>query len=217
MVHAFVFSPFYENTYVIADPSGEAIVIDPGCYDQAEKEKLAQYIDDNKLTVRLVLLTHAHLDHVFGLAYLKRRYSRPDAPLEAWLHEKDMLIYNDVPSRCELFGLRGYEHSTIDHYLTEGQTISVGSIELSVRFVPGHAPGHVAFVNEAERYVIGGDVLFRESIGRTDLPYGNHNTLLHSIRTQFYTLPDDFMVYAGHNEPTTIGYEKRHNPFISEQ
>jgi hydroxyacylglutathione hydrolase len=211
MVHAFVFSPLSENTYVVADPSGEAVVIDPGCYDQAEKERLARYIDDNKLTVKHILLTHAHLDHVFGVAFLKRKY----IGLEAWLHELDMGVYNDVPKRCVQFGLRGYEHSTIDQYLTEGQTITFGNTSLNVRFVPGHAPGHVAFVNEAERYVIGGDVLFRESIGRTDFPGCDHAALLHSIRTQFYTLPDDYTVYPGHNEPTTIGHEKRHNPFVN--
>jgi hydroxyacylglutathione hydrolase len=212
MINSFVFSPFYENTYVIADASGEAVVIDPGCFSQAEKEKLAQYIDDNNLTVRHILLTHAHLDHVFGIAFLKRRYG---PGLEAWLHRNDRIVYEEVPTRCLQFGLPGYEHSNIDHELTEGQIITVGNTTLAVRFVPGHAPGHVAFVNDAERYVVGGDVLFRESIGRTDFPYCDHADLLHSIQTQFFTLPDDYTVYAGHNQPTTIGHEKQHNPFLN--
>ncbi len=210
MINRFTFSPFYENTYIISDPSGEAVVIDPGCYDQAEKEKLAKYIDDHHLTIKCILLTHAHLDHVFGVAFLKRKYRG----VEVWLHQKDMVIYDQVPMRCDQFGIPGYEHSTIDQYLTEDQMITFGNTTLSVRFVPGHAPGHVAFVNEAERYVVGGDVLFLESIGRTDFPFCDHAALINSIQTQFYTLPDDFTIYAGHNQPTTIGHEKRHNPFV---
>ncbi len=210
MIQTFEFSPFYENTYVVADASGEAVIIDPGCYEQAEKHALAKYIADNTLKVKKLLLTHAHLDHVFGCAFVKRTYS-----VKTYLHELDQVIFNDVESRCQLFGLRGYEPSEVDAYLTEGEQIQFGHTTLDVVFVPGHAPGHVAFVNHAERYLIGGDVLFRGSIGRTDLPYANHADLVDSIRTQLYTLPDDYVVYPGHGEPTTIGHEKKTNPFVS--
>lgn len=209
MVQAFEFSPFHENTYVISDETGESVIIDPGCYEQAEKEALANYIETNHLKVRRVLLTHAHLDHVFGCAFVKRKYN-----VNASLHESDMVIFNDVPTRCQLYGLRGFDPSEVDDFLQEGTDIQFGTTTLSVLFVPGHAPGHVAFVNHAERYIIGGDVLFRGSVGRTDLPYGNHADLINSIRTQFFTLPDDYVVYAGHMEPTTIGDEKRNNPFV---
>ena len=210
MITTFEFSPFHENTYVIADDATrEAVVIDPGCYEQVEKEALGQFITNNNLIVKQVLLTHAHLDHVFGVAYLKRKFG-----VKAYLHELDMVVYNDVPSRCALFGLRGYEHSTIDGFLAEGDSFQFGNVKLDVIFVPGHAPGHVAFVNHADRYVIGGDVLFRGSIGRTDFPYCNHADLIDSIRTQFFTLPDDYTVYPGHMESTTIGQEKRTNPFV---
>jgi len=210
MIQAFEFSPFQENTYVIADEtSGDAIVIDPGCYEQAEKEALSQFLDARKLTLKYILLTHAHLDHVFGLAYLKRRYGVP-----AYLHEREQVIYTDVPTRCALYGLRGYEHSEIDAWLKEGDQFRIGSLTLDVLFTPGHAPGHVAFVNHADRYIVGGDVLFRGSVGRTDFPYCNHSDLLNSIRTRFFTLPDDYTVYAGHMDPTTIGHEKRTNPFV---
>ncbi|NDU99051.1 MBL fold metallo-hydrolase [Spirosoma terrae] len=212
MIQAFEFSPFHENTYVIADDStGEAVIIDPGCYEQAEKEALAAFITDRKLTVKHLLLTHAHLDHVFGVAYVKRKFG-----VKAYLHELDMVIYNDVPTRCALYGLRGYEPSEIDAYLKEGDQITFGNTTLDVVFVPGHAPGHVAFINHAERYVVGGDVLFNGSVGRTDLPYCNHADLVNSIRTEFYTLPDDYVVYPGHMEPTTIGHEKRTNPFVKD-
>ena len=212
MIQAFEFSPFHENTYVIADDAtGEAVIIDPGCYEQVEKEALGQFITSHKLSVKYLLLTHAHLDHVFGVAYVKRKFG-----VKAYLNELDMVIYNDVPIRCSLFGLRGYEPAEIDKFLKEGDQFRFGNTVLDVIFVPGHAPGHVAFVNHAERYVIGGDVLFRGSVGRTDLPYCNHADLVNSIRTQFFTLPDDYVVYAGHMEPTTIGQEKRTNPFVRE-
>lgn len=210
MIQVFEFSAFSENTYVIIDDATlEAVVVDPGCYDQVEKEALSRFIDERKLTIRYLLLTHAHLDHVFGVAYLKRKYG-----VKAYLHERDMVIYNDVPTRCALFGLRGYEHSTIDAYLQEGNPFRFGNTVLEVVFTPGHAPGHVAFINHADRYVVGGDVLFRRSIGRTDLPYCNHADLINSIRTQLFTLPDDYIVYPGHMGPTTIGEEKQSNPFL---
>lgn len=209
MVHAFEFSPFQENTYVIADETTrEAVIIDPGCYEQAEKEQLAAFIASQNLTVRYLLLTHAHLDHVFGAAFVKRKYG-----VELYLNEKDVPILTDVPNRCRAFGLRGCELVERDQNLAQGDIIRFGNTELAVIETPGHAPGHVAFINHAERYVIGGDVLFRGSVGRTDLPYGDFDTLLTSIQTKFYTLPDDYVVYAGHMQPTTIGQEKRSNPF----
>ncbi len=210
MIQTFEFSPFHENTYVIADDvTGEAVIIDPGCYEQAEKEALARFIEDKKLKVKYILLTHSHLDHVFGVAYVKRKFN-----VKAYLHESDMVIFNDVPTRCALYGLRGFEPSTIDEFLKEGDQFQVGNTILDVIFVPGHAPGHVAFVNHADRYIIGGDVLFRGSVGRTDFPYCNHADLIDSIRTKFFTLPDDYIVYAGHMDSTTIGQEKRTNPFV---
>ncbi|CCH55534.1 beta-lactamase domain protein [Fibrisoma limi BUZ 3] len=210
MIQVFEFSPFSENTYVVADDTtGEAVVIDPGCYDQSEKETLSRFIDEQKLTVKYLLLTHAHLDHVFGCAYVKRKYG-----VKLYLHEQDMVIFNDVPTRCALYGLRGYEPTDVDAFLKEGDQFRFGNITLDVVFVPGHAPGHVAFINHAERYVIGGDTLFRGSVGRTDFPYSNHADLMNSIRTQLYTLPDDYTVYPGHMEPTTVGHEKQTNPFV---
>ena len=211
MVQVFNFSPFQENTYVIADEATrEAVIIDPGCYEQAEKEVLSKFISDHQLKVSSLLLTHAHLDHVFGVAYVKRKFG-----VKAYLHEADAVIYNDVPARCALYGLRGYEHSEIDSFLAEGDRFRFGNTALDVIFVPGHAPGHVAFVNHADHYVVGGDVLFKGSVGRTDFPLCNHADLLKSIRTKFFTLPNDYVVYPGHMEPTTIGREKQSNPFVN--
>lgn len=210
MIQSFTFSPFQENTYVVIDEAtNEAVIIDPGMYEQAEKEELSRFIDERRLKLKAILLTHAHLDHVFGMAYLKRKYG-----VNIFLHPKDEVIFNDVPTRATLYGLRGYEHSQIDEWLTEGDRIRFGNTALDVVFTPGHAPGHVAFVNHVDRYIVGGDVLFRGSVGRTDFPYCNHDDLLNSIQTQFMTLPDDYVVYPGHNEPTTIGQERKTNPFI---
>ncbi len=210
MLKAFTFSPFAENTYVVADDNTrEAVVFDPGCYDQDEKETLSQFLDANKLTLKAVWLTHAHLDHVFGCAYLKRKYG-----VKVFMHQKEQVILNDTPNRAAMYGLRGFESFEIDGYLKEEETITVGNLAFEVRFVPGHAPGHVAFVNHADKYVIGGDVLFRASVGRTDFPFCSAADLKKSITEQLYTLPDDYTVYPGHMEPTTIGHEKKHNPFV---
>lgn len=212
MLKSFVFSPIQENTYVLWDETTlDAVIIDPGCYDQYEKEELADFVVDNKLKVNQILLTHAHLDHVFGVAYCRRRFG-----VDIFLHQADLPIYDSFESRCKMWGLNKYEQlPMVNKWLNEGDKIKVGGIELDVIHVPGHAPGHVAFVNHKEKYVIGGDVLFRGSIGRTDLPLCSYADLIKSIQTKFLTLPDDFTVYAGHNEPTTIGYERRTNPFLT--
>ncbi len=210
MLKAFTFSPFAENTYVVADDSSrEAVVFDPGCYDQDEKEELARFLDDNKLKINAVWLTHAHLDHVFGCAYLKRKYA-----VKVYMHQKEQVILNDTHNRAAMYGLRAFEPFEIDGYVSETDTLTLGGLSFEVRFVPGHAPGHIAFVNHTDRYVIGGDVLFRGSVGRTDFPFCSAVDLKKSITDQLYTLPDDYTVYPGHMESTTIGYEKKHNPFV---
>lgn len=215
MIKSFTFSPFAENTYVVADDPKdgsllrEAVVFDPGCYEQPEKETLSRFLDDNGLQLKAVWLTHAHLDHVFGCAYLKRKYG-----VKVYMHANEQVILDETANRAAMYGLRGFEPFEIDGYLTPGEVLTLGSQQFEVRFVPGHAPGHVAFVNHAGRYVIGGDVLFRASVGRTDFPFCSATDLKRSIQTQLYTLPDDYTVYPGHMDPTTIGYEKKHNPFV---
>jgi hydroxyacylglutathione hydrolase len=212
MIHPFTFSPILENTYVLWDENThEAVIIDPGCYEQYEKEELADFVADNQLKVKYILLTHAHLDHVFGVAYCKRKFG-----VDIYLHKADLPIYESFESRCKMWGMNKYEQlPTIDKWLNEGDKIELGSMKLDVIYVPGHAPGHVAFVNHKDKYVVGGDVLFRGSIGRTDLPLCNHADLIKSIEQKFMTLDDDYIVYAGHNEPTTIGHERRTNPFLN--
>jgi hydroxyacylglutathione hydrolase len=209
-MHILTFNAFQENTYIVADDATrEAVVIDPGAYSQAEKESLTAKIDQLGLNVQHILLTHAHLDHVFGCAYLIRKYGVP-----VWMHPDDQPNLDTVESRAELFGFGGYEPFGPTKELATGQLFSVGSITFEVRFVPGHAPGHVAFVNHADRYVIGGDVLFRGGVGRTDFPLCSTKMLMQSIENQFFTLPDDYTVWPGHGPKTTIVHEKTTNPFL---
>lgn len=207
MITSFVFSPFQENTYVLTDPSGETIVVDPGCYTQAEKEQLKEFL--TPLKVKAILLTHAHLDHIFGVAYLKRHYDVP-----VYMHRLDLPILADFETRCKMWGIPGAESFEAEKFLEEGDVFSFGQTQLEVLHVPGHAPGHIVFVSHANEMILGGDSLFRRSIGRTDLPMGDHDTLINSIKTKLFTLPDHYKVYPGHMEPTTIGEEKQFNPFL---
>jgi hydroxyacylglutathione hydrolase len=208
-IQTFVFNPFSENTYLLSDETGEAIIIDPGCYDQAEYKELTDHIATNNLTPVKIVNTHAHIDHVLGIAALKRKYNIP-----FYLHRLDEPVLKAVKSYASNYGFAVFDEPEIDHYLVEGESVTFGNTTLKIIFVPGHAPGHVAFVNDEQKFVIGGDVLFHLSIGRTDLPGGDHATLLSSIRTQLFTLPDEYQVFAGHMQSTTIGFEKKHNPFF---
>lgn len=208
-IHSFTFSPIAENTYILWDETHEAIIIDAGCLAQYEKEELADFIADNRLVVKQLVQTHCHLDHVFGAAYVKRKFG-----VKMAIHKNEVPILADVENRCRMWGIKGYEPVEADVFIDENDKIFFGNSELEIRFVPGHAPGHLAFVNHTQKFVIGGDVLFKGSVGRTDFPFCSHEALIKSIETQFLTLDDDFTVYAGHGDPTTIGYERKTNPFL---
>ena len=208
-IKSFEFSPFSENTYVLYDETKEAVVIDPGCYTQAEKEELRDFIKGNGLTLKAILLTHAHLDHIFGAAYIRRTFG-----VDVYMHPLEKPILADFETRCKMWGIPGAEPVEAQHFFEEGDTFSFGNITLEIIHVPGHAPGHVAFIYPKGNFVIGGDCLFYRSIGRTDLPLGDHDTLIKSIKTKLFTLPDHYVVYAGHMQPTIIGEEKKLNPFL---
>jgi hydroxyacylglutathione hydrolase len=209
-IKSFVFSPFAENTYVLFDDTQEALIIDPGCYEAKEFQEITDFITQQRLVPVGIVNTHAHIDHVLGVAKLKRTYTIPFA-----LHKLDEPLLRAVKTYAPNYGFPGFEEPSVERWLNEGETITFGNSSLRILFVPGHAPGHVAFVHDEQKFIIGGDVLFRQSIGRTDLPGGDMSTLLHSIRTQLFTLPEDYTVYAGHMQPTTIGYEKKYNPFLT--
>ena len=205
----FTFNPFQENTYIIYDESKEALIIDPGCYDSLEEKELADFIESNGLKPVRLLNTHAHIDHVFDNQFINDKYD-----LELELHELDFPILEAAALAAQTYGLNYKESPKAGKKLVEGEYIEFGNTKLKIIHVPGHAPGHVVFYNEAEKIIIGGDVLFRGSIGRTDLPGGNHQQLLDQIRKKLFVLPTDVTVYPGHGPETTIGYELSHNPFF---
>ncbi|MDP4662364.1 MAG: MBL fold metallo-hydrolase [Salibacteraceae bacterium] len=210
-IKKFVFSPFQENTYIVYNQHKNAIVVDPGCYENQEKEALKSFIKTEGLTVKKLINTHCHLDHVFGNRFVCDSYQvLPE------YHKLDEPTMKMAPISASMYGIPGFEESPkCEEYLMENTVLSLDEDEFELRFCPGHAPGHLVLVNHSQKLVIGGDVLFRASIGRTDLPGGNHQSLIDSIKSQLFTLSDDFLVYSGHGPETTIGYEKENNPFLN--
>ena len=209
-VKGFTFSPVQENTWVLYNEKGHAIMIDPGCYFDEEKEVLQSFIIQNKLLPQMLLNTHCHLDHVFGNKWIHETYG-----LLLHIHEKEKQVLDFAPASGLMWNLPFDNYNAAIKYIAEGEEILLDEDQLQVLFAPGHSPGHVCFYCKAQGFVIGGDVLFRQSIGRTDLPGGDHATLINSIKNQLFVLPDETIVYCGHGEPTTIGYEKKHNPYLS--
>jgi len=207
-VKQFVFNAFSENTYVVYDTTGECIIIDPGCFDSTEKNALKQFITDNKLTVKKLINTHCHIDHVLGNSFVKQTFGA-----KLFIHKADEPTLKANEIVAPLYGFNGYEQTIADEFLEENEEVKFGNSVLKVVFVPGHAPGHIALVNVDEKICISGDVLFQQSIGRTDLPGGDFDTLMKSIQTKLFTLPDDVKVYCGHGPATNIGFEKLHNPY----
>jgi glyoxylase-like metal-dependent hydrolase (beta-lactamase superfamily II) len=209
-IQTFTFNALQENTYVLYDHTGECVIIDPGCYDKSEKQELQEFIQTNKLQVKYLLNTHCHIDHVLGNAFVKHTYK-----VDLYIHRADEEVLRAVESYAPAYGFAKYEPTLPDHFLEEGDIVKFGNSSVAVLFVPGHAPGHIAFYSKEDKFCIGGDVLFQSSIGRTDLPGGDFNTLIKSIRTKLFSLGDDVVVYPGHGATTTIGMEKKYNPFLT--
>lgn len=208
-VSGFTFNAFSENTYLLHDATGQCAIIDPGCYSRAEQEALRNFIEAQKLEVVLLLNTHCHIDHVLGNQFVVDTYKVPFL-----IHEADLATLRSVPAYAPSYGFPNYSSAEPTGFLTPEKSVRFGNTELEVRFAPGHAPGHVVFYHAPTATVIGGDVLFQGSIGRTDLPGGDFPTLIQSIETQLLTLPDEVTVYPGHGPATTIGAERHTNPFI---
>ncbi len=209
-VQSFVFNPFQENTYVLFDETGDCVIIDPGCFVDNERKELTDFIEAQNLNVKMLLNTHCHIDHVLGNYFVKEKYKT-----KLYIHPKDEPVLKAVKVYAPNYGFATYTEAEADAYLEEGDTVSFGNQQFTVLFVPGHSPGHIAFYNEKQKTVMAGDVLFMNSVGRTDLPGGDHATLINSIHQKLFTLPDDVTVYSGHGPETTIGFEKRTNPFCA--
>jgi len=208
-VKVFTFSPIQENTYVLYNDEGKALIIDPGCYTKEEQDILRQFIESESLTPVKLVNTHCHLDHVFGNKWVYDTYKTP-----LHIHPQEEQMLQLAPLSGEKWGLPFINYTGPLNYLNEGDTIQIGNDALTIIFTPGHSPASICFYCENQQFIIGGDVLFRGSIGRTDLPGGNYDTLIKSIREQLFILPEDVTVFPGHGMKTTIGYEKRNNPFL---
>lgn len=211
MIHVktFVCNPYQENTYLLYDDSLECVIIDPGMYDGNEQNTVLKFIAENKLKPVLLLNTHCHIDHVLGNKFIFDTYG-----LLPQFHKGEEPVLNAVVSYAPQMGFR-YEVSPLPEiYLEETGKVKFGTSEMELIFAPGHSPAHLCFYNKEDKFLIGGDVLFYQSIGRTDLPGGNYDQLISSIREKLFMLPDDTKVYPGHGQPTNIGFEKQFNPFL---
>ena len=208
-VEQLTFNPFQENTFVVYDDSGECVIIDPGCYERHEEQELVEFIQEKELTPVRLLSTHSHIDHVLGNDFVCKSFD-----LKPECHQEDLETLKNVVNYAHVYGFGGYKPSPEPENFIEVGDLEFGQTKFEVRFVPGHAPGHVVFINHKEKFIINGDCLFYGSIGRTDLPGGDHQTLLDSIQRELYSLPDDYKVYCGHGPATSIGFEKVNNPFV---
>lgn len=208
-VKIFTFNPLQENTYILYSDDLECIIIDPGCYFEPEREKLKAFIEKTGLKPILLINTHCHLDHVFGNKFIKETYN-----LDLYIHQGEQVVLEHAPTSGLMWNVPFDNYEGPIHYLVPGEVINLGSESLDILFTPGHSPASVSFYARESGFVIAGDVLFRESIGRTDLPGGSPDVLLKSIMEQLYVLPDETIVYSGHGMPTKIGHEKKHNPYV---
>ncbi|MDR0995125.1 MAG: MBL fold metallo-hydrolase [Tannerella sp.] len=209
-VKAFEFNYFSVNTYLLHDETGEAVLIDCGCFRKEEETELSDYVTAHNLNLKHLLCTHLHLDHVFGNEFVYRTYGlRPEA------HKADVETLPSPQEQARFFGIQDeVKPITIAHYLVGGEIISFGKSELQVRLVPGHSPGSLLFYNKKDGFAIVGDAVFRGSIGRTDLWGGNHDVLLAAIKDKILSLPDETILYPGHGPATDVVEESLNNPFL---
>ncbi|MEI7724814.1 MAG: MBL fold metallo-hydrolase [Bacteroidota bacterium] len=208
-INRFVFNTFMVNSYVLYDETGECILIDAACYGPEEEEELRSFIADNNLKLVRNLNTHCHIDHVLGNNFVAQVYGiRPE------YHENSIIFFHTLKEMGSNFGFELNQIPETKRFLEDGETITWGNSSLKVLYTPGHAAGSVCFHNADQAFVITGDVLFKDTIGRTDLPTGDFDQLMNSIKTKLFTLPAETMVYPGHGPETTIGYEMENNPFI---
>ena len=209
-VTALTFNQFQENTYIISDNTKECIIIDPGCYQDFERTELTDFIKNNNLKPVKLINTHCHIDHILGNKFVSEQWK-----LELYAHKEDLQLLTNAEAVAKMYGFKKYEGSPYPkHFLKEGDTLKFGASELEIIFAPGHAPGHICLLSKKEGFIIAGDVLFNGSIGRTDLPGGDYDTLIESIKTKLLPLDENTIVYCGHGPSTSIGKEKMNNPFL---
>jgi hydroxyacylglutathione hydrolase len=208
-IQVFTLSPIQENTYVVYNEQKDCIIFDPGCYFEEEREQLKEFIKENQLTPKFLVNTHCHLDHVFGNKFIAESYS-----LTPYIHSSEKVVLEFAPTAGLMYNLPFDNYNGALNFIDEKDTLQLGNDTFSIIHAPGHSPGSLCFYNKEHGLMIGGDVLFYRSIGRTDLPLGNHQQLIDSIKNKVFALPDETVVYSGHGQPTTIGDEKIYNPFV---
>ena len=209
-IEKLTFNNFMENTFIVYDQTKECIIIDPGCYSEEEKDKLLSFIKSNKLKPTLLINTHCHIDHIFGNNFVNKIWD-----IELAINKLDLEILNGAHLVAQSYSFNNYEPSPLpSRYIKEGDFITFGQSKLKIIFTPGHAPGHISLYSQKDNFIISGDVLFMNSIGRTDLPGGNYEILIKTIKTKLLTLPEKTKVYCGHGPDTTIDNEKKNNPFL---
>ncbi len=210
-VAKFGFSLFGINTYVVVDPSTkDCAIIDPGMIDNEEREAMDRFIEKNGLHVTHLINTHLHIDHAIGNGYVKSKYG-----VKTEAHPADMFLGERLQEQARQFGIpEGDSKVEIEVPLKEGDIIHIGDGELEVIHVPGHSPGSIALYDKADGFIIAGDILFQRSVGRADLPGGDMKQLIDGIKSKLLVLPDDTVVFSGHGPSTTIGDEKKYNPYL---
>lgn len=209
-IKQFAFNPFQENTYIISDSSGECAIIDPGMNDASEQEALVSYIAKQGLKPVLLLNTHTHIDHILGNDFVQETYK---LPLTA--HPESAVFLQHAAKQAAAYGLNLGKVTPIEKFIEDGDVVSFGNTTMQVFYTPGHADGSVCFYVPDANFVVTGDVLFCQSIGRTDLPTGDYDVLQNSIWKKLFVLPDITLVYPGHGPHTTIGAEKSDNPYVA--
>lgn len=206
---SFTFNPFQENTYVVYNDEQEAWIIDPGNSNATENKLLVDFLAEKKLQPSRLLLTHAHIDHILGNAFVHEQWG-----LLPEVHEADVFFIDRLPETANMYGVPFEASPMAKHFLKEGDELMLGDYVFNCLHTPGHSPGSISFYNAENKLLISGDVLFQGSIGRSDLPMGDHETLIKSIKEKLLILTDDVKVYSGHGPSTTIGRERTHNPFL---
>lgn len=199
-------TPLQQNCSVIWDGNKNAAIVDAG----GDAQKIIDFVESQQLKVQKLLITHAHFDHIMAVETVKNHFNVP----VYGSHKDDIDLFNRLPEVCRNYGFPTVNAFLPDYWLNDGDTLSVGELNFEIRHVPGHSPGHIGFFEHENKIALSGDVLFQNSIGRTDLYKGDLQQLLHSIKTKFFDLPDDFIIIPGHGSHTTIGQEKRSNPFL---
>jgi glyoxylase-like metal-dependent hydrolase (beta-lactamase superfamily II) len=207
-IEIFTVGPFAENTYLLIK-DGKAVLIDPGFSNQAEFRAFKEKLASSGAELLGILLTHAHIDHVLGLKRVLNEYSVP-----VYMNHSDLQVWNNLPNQAAMFGFTLQDFDFTPDPLPDEGNVELAPFQFETLYTPGHSPDHVSIYFKTEHVLIAGDVLFRESIGRTDLYRGDFELLASSIREKLYPLPDDTVVYPGHGPETTIGHEKKSNPFV---